>query len=108
MTEPVTTGQIYWGAVPFVVIQCIMVGLVITFPQMVMHYKDAIPVFDPSKVDIQLPSMGGDNGAPIGLPDFGGGGGPAIPGAPAIPGLEAPPPPAIPGLEPPPKPATNN
>ena len=30
--EPVTTGQIYWGAVPFVVIQVIMVGLVITFP----------------------------------------------------------------------------
>ena len=24
--EPVTTGQIYWGAVPFVVIQLIMVG----------------------------------------------------------------------------------
>ena len=39
MTDPVTTGQIYWGAVPFVVIQCIMVGLVIAFPQMVMHYK---------------------------------------------------------------------
>ena len=27
MMEPVTTGQIYWGAVPFVVIQCIMVAL---------------------------------------------------------------------------------
>ena len=37
--EPVTTGQIYWGAVPFVVIQCIMVALVIAFPAMVMHYK---------------------------------------------------------------------
>ncbi len=37
--DPVTTGQIYWGAVPFVVIQVIMVGLVIAFPQMVMHYK---------------------------------------------------------------------
>ena len=37
-----TTGQIYWGAVPFVVIQCIMVGLVIMFPQMVMHYKGAL------------------------------------------------------------------
>ena len=24
--EPVTTGQIYWGAVPFVIIQCIMVA----------------------------------------------------------------------------------
>jgi len=32
MTEPGTTGQIYWGAVPCVVIQCIMVGLVIAFP----------------------------------------------------------------------------
>src|SRR5918993_492930 len=39
--EPVTTGQIYWGAVPFVVIQCIMVGLVVLFPQMVMHYKSS-------------------------------------------------------------------
>ncbi len=38
-TEPVTTGQIYWGAVPFVVIQVIMVGLVIAFPALVMHYK---------------------------------------------------------------------
>jgi len=31
----VTTGQIYWGAVPFVVIQIIMVGLVIAFPGLV-------------------------------------------------------------------------
>jgi TRAP-type mannitol/chloroaromatic compound transport system permease large subunit len=36
-TEPVTTGQIYWGAVPFVVIQVIMVALVIAFPQLVGH-----------------------------------------------------------------------
>ncbi len=31
----VTTGQIYYGAIPFVVIQLIMVGLVIAFPGMV-------------------------------------------------------------------------
>jgi hypothetical protein len=37
MTEPVTTGQIYWGAIPFVVIQVIMVALVIFFPQLVGH-----------------------------------------------------------------------
>ena len=37
--EPVTTEQIYWGAIPFVIIQLIMVALVILFPQMVMHYK---------------------------------------------------------------------
>ena len=33
--EQVTTGQIYWGAVPFVCIQIIMIGLVIGFPGMV-------------------------------------------------------------------------
>jgi len=31
----VTTGQIYWGAVPFVLIQCVMVGLIIAFPNLV-------------------------------------------------------------------------
>ena len=31
----VTTGQIYWGAVPFVVIQVVMVGLIIAFPELV-------------------------------------------------------------------------
>jgi len=55
----VTTGQIYWGAVPFVVIQVIAVGMVIAFPAMVMHYKGTGPQVDPSKVniDIELPDM---------------------------------------------------
>ncbi len=39
VTEPVTTGQIYWGAIPFVTIQLIMVSLVIAFPQLVGHDK---------------------------------------------------------------------
>jgi TRAP-type mannitol/chloroaromatic compound transport system permease large subunit len=56
-TEGVTTGQIYWGAIPFVVIQCIMVALVLLFPQMVMHYKGVGTGVDPNKVkiEIQLP-----------------------------------------------------
>ena len=58
MTDPVTTGQIYWGAVPFVVIQCIMVGLVIGFPQMVMHYKSQAPTIDPSTIEIRIPAFG--------------------------------------------------
>jgi len=53
--EPVTTGQIYWGAVPFVVIQCIMVALVIAFPSMVMHYKGSQPTVDPKDIKIDLP-----------------------------------------------------
>jgi TRAP-type mannitol/chloroaromatic compound transport system permease large subunit len=54
---PVTTGQIYWGSVPFVTIQVIMVAIVIMFPGMVMHYKGVGTGVDPStiKIDIQLP-----------------------------------------------------
>src|SRR3989440_85025 len=53
--EPVTTGQIYWGAVPFVVIQVIMVLLVIMFPSMVMHYKGALSTIDPNTIKIEIP-----------------------------------------------------
>ncbi len=54
LTARVTTGQIYWGAVPFVIIQVIMVALVITFPQMVMVYKSKDNTVDPTKVQIQV------------------------------------------------------
>ena len=37
---PVTTMQIYWGAVPFVIIQIIMVGLIIAFPSIVSSGLD--------------------------------------------------------------------
>jgi len=54
---PVTTGEIYWGAVPFVVVQCIAVGLVIAFPALVMHYKGTGPRIDPSKIQIEIPQL---------------------------------------------------
>src|SRR5437667_8803485 len=53
-TAPVTTGQTYWGAVPFVLIQIIMIGLVIAIPQMVMVYKAKESTIDPTKIQIQL------------------------------------------------------
>ena len=55
--EPITTGQIYWGAVPFVFIQVIMVTLVILFPAMVMHYKGATPKVDLDKIKIEVPQI---------------------------------------------------
>jgi TRAP-type mannitol/chloroaromatic compound transport system permease large subunit len=51
----VTTGQIYWGAVPFVVIQVIMVGIVIAFPGLVTGNLEKA-TFDPSKVKIEIPA----------------------------------------------------
>jgi TRAP-type mannitol/chloroaromatic compound transport system permease large subunit len=57
LTPGVTTGQIYWGAVPFVVIQLIMVITVIMFPSMVMHYKAGLSQIDPNKVKIEIPQI---------------------------------------------------
>lgn len=68
-TEPVTTGQIYWGAVPFVCIQVLMIALTIMFPQMVMHYKG--PTINPDDVKIEIPAMPGLGGGGLGLPPFG-------------------------------------
>jgi len=65
--EPVTTEQIYWGAIPFVVIQLIMVALVILFPQMVMHYKNIGTKLDDKKTmeQFQITPNGG-----MDLPSF--------------------------------------
>ena len=57
LTPGVTTGQIYWGAVPFVVIQLIMVITVIMFPGMVTHYKSGLSTVDPNKVQINIPQI---------------------------------------------------
>src|SRR6185295_12025716 len=70
--QPVTTGQIYWGAVPFVLIQILMIGLTITFPSMVMRYKAGEVHIDPNTIQIQAPDSG--TGAPdfnTGTPNFG-------------------------------------
>jgi len=56
-TDGVSTGQIYWGAIPFVGIQVIMVALVIFFPAMVMHYKSTGPKIDLDKVKIDIPQI---------------------------------------------------
>ena len=78
--QPVTTGQIYWGAVPFVCIQIIMIGLTIAFPQMVMHYKGK--VVDPSTIEIKMPDMPGLGGG-LGLPPLGAPAGGTAPAQPA-------------------------
>ena len=54
LIAPLTTGQIYWGAIPFVCIQLIMVALVIAFPTLVLAGLDSGPKVDPSKVQIQI------------------------------------------------------
>ncbi|MEY4591913.1 MAG: hypothetical protein RIR18_808 [Pseudomonadota bacterium] len=50
--EPVTTSQIYWGAIPFVCIQIIMVALIITFPDLVSVEKREVMEDTPLELNL--------------------------------------------------------
>jgi tripartite ATP-independent transporter DctM subunit len=56
----VKTSDIYWGAIPFVCIQILMVMLVIAFPQMVTTNLDKAKVIDMDSVEIVLPETNYD------------------------------------------------
>ena len=91
--QPVTTMQIYWGAVPFVVIQIIMVGLIIAFPGIVSSGLDKVQKMDLDKIGNEMM----ENMAP---PSFEAPAMPEMPGAaPAPGGAEAPAAPAAPAAE---------
>jgi GntP family gluconate:H+ symporter len=54
MIEPVTTMQIYWGAIPFVIIQIIMVAAIIAFPGIVSSGLDKKEAVDLDKVGAEM------------------------------------------------------
>ncbi|CAM5183031.1 TRAP dicarboxylate transporter, DctM subunit OS=Castellaniella defragrans (strain DSM / CCUG 39792 / 65Phen) OX=1437824 GN=BN940_03056 PE=4 SV=1 [Castellaniella denitrificans] len=55
----VTTGQIYWGSIPFIVIQIVMVILVLAYPGMVTHYKADRPQVNIEDVKLDMGNFGG-------------------------------------------------
>ncbi|WP_341991869.1 TRAP transporter large permease subunit [Azorhizobium sp. AG788] len=66
--EPITSAQIYWGAIPFVVIQIIMVAAIIAFPGLVTRDKAAAPALDATAIDRQMDNLDTPG---AGLPDLG-------------------------------------
>ena len=54
LIEPVTTMQIYWGAIPFVIIQIIMVSAIIAFPGIVSSGLDKAEAVDLDKVGTEM------------------------------------------------------
>ncbi|MFA6019925.1 MAG: TRAP transporter large permease subunit [Rhodospirillales bacterium] len=54
LTPKITTGQIYWGAVPFVCIQIVMVCIVIAFPELVTSGISKGPQLDQQQIEQQL------------------------------------------------------
>lgn len=67
----VTTGQIYWGSVPFIMIQIVMVVAVMVFPGMVTHYKHDASQIDPSTVDFGTGNAYGSDSYGFGDADTG-------------------------------------
>jgi tripartite ATP-independent transporter DctM subunit len=64
--KEVKTSDIYWGSIPWVLLQLIMVGLVIAFPVMVTGLLDEPSKIDPSTVKIEIapPPADDDDTAP--------------------------------------------
>ncbi|MBB3463298.1 TRAP transporter large permease subunit [Rhizobium sp. BK377] len=66
--QPVTSGQIYMGALPYLGIQLAMVIVVIAFPQLVTHYKSGRVAVDPSTIELNVPMPGEGGANPFGAP----------------------------------------
>jgi TRAP-type mannitol/chloroaromatic compound transport system permease large subunit len=52
----IPSSTIYWGSIPWVLLQLIMVGLVIAFPVLVTGLLDAPSTVDPNTVTIEIPA----------------------------------------------------
>ncbi len=66
--QPVTSGQIYMGALPYLGIQLAVVIVVIAFPQLVTHYKSDHVTVDPSTIELNVPMPDGEGENPFGTP----------------------------------------
>jgi TRAP-type mannitol/chloroaromatic compound transport system permease large subunit len=62
--DPVTTMQIYWGAVPFVLIQVVMVALIIFVPSIVSSGLDKTEKVDLDQVQMQMDADNKANAMP--------------------------------------------
>lgn len=89
--DKVKTTDIYMGAIPWLVLQLILVGLLIAFPELVTFFLDKGPEVDLNSVEIVLPPVGGGE---VTTPSFTAPPPPSF-GAPPAPTFEAPPPPSF-------------
>lgn len=71
--QPVTTMQIYWGAVPFVLIQIVMIGLIIAFPGIVSSGLDKEEAIDLNEVTFEVQVETQDHTASSSAPAAGSG-----------------------------------
>jgi tripartite ATP-independent transporter DctM subunit len=66
--KEIKSSEIYWGAIPWVLLQLVMVAIVIAFPQLVTAFLDKGSNVDPNSVIIEIQQ---DRPADESVPDFG-------------------------------------
>jgi TRAP-type mannitol/chloroaromatic compound transport system permease large subunit len=54
--KEIKSSAIYWGAIPWVVLQVIMVAIVIAWPGLVTAFLDKGNDVDPTKIRIEVPA----------------------------------------------------
>jgi len=86
--DKVKTRDIYLGAIPWLILQLILVGLLIAFPEMVTFFLEKAPDVDLNTIEIVLPPTGG--GGVVAPPSFDAPAPPSF-GTPPAPSFEAPP-----------------
>jgi tripartite ATP-independent transporter DctM subunit len=62
--EKVKTRDIYLGAIPWLFLQLILVGILIAFPELVTFFLDKAPDVDLDTIEIVLPPQGGTTTPP--------------------------------------------
>ncbi|MCH1878297.1 TRAP transporter large permease subunit [Alcaligenes ammonioxydans] len=65
----VATTDIYWGSVPFIIIQLLMVAAVLVFPGLVTHYKDGEVLLEDSQIQFGTESTYGSDSYGFGMDD---------------------------------------
>ncbi len=65
--KEVKTSDIYWGAVPWLALQLILVAIVIFWPESVTYFLDKGTGVDPStvRIEVPLPDMPDDDAVPV-------------------------------------------
>ncbi|UPG70885.1 TRAP transporter large permease subunit [Roseomonas gilardii subsp. gilardii] len=65
--KSVKTSDIYWGAIPWLLLQLALVAVVILWPESVTYWIDAGSNVDPASVtiDVPTPGMGEDEAPPV-------------------------------------------
>jgi TRAP-type mannitol/chloroaromatic compound transport system permease large subunit len=65
--KEVRSSDIYWGAIPWVLLQLALVAIVILWPETVTYWLDHGPKVDPNtvRIEVPLPDMPLDEAPPV-------------------------------------------